>query len=47
MMQPLISVFTLNRIQSRTLAAIRDTLLPRLMSGEIEMTDACTKEGVI
>jgi type I restriction enzyme, S subunit len=26
--------------QSRTLAAVRDTLLPKLISGELRLTDA-------
>lgn len=29
-----------NKIESRTLAATRDTLLPKLMSGEICVRDA-------
>jgi type I restriction enzyme S subunit len=36
-MQPLVSTIIANRVQSRTLAAIRDALLPKLMSGEIEV----------
>jgi type I restriction enzyme S subunit len=39
MMQPIISTIIANRLQSRTLATIRDTLLPRLMSGEIEVKE--------
>ncbi len=31
---------TLNRDESRTLAALRDTLLPRLISGELRVSDA-------
>jgi len=29
-----------NRTQSRTLAALRDTLLPKLLSGELSVADA-------
>jgi len=32
-----------NRIQSRTLAALRDTLLPRLMSGELSVAGVAAK----
>jgi type I restriction enzyme S subunit len=38
-MQPLVSTIIANRVQSRTLAAIRDALLPKLMSGEIEVEE--------
>ncbi len=34
-MSPLIDQIVGNRIQSRTLAALRDTLLPKLLSGEV------------
>jgi type I restriction enzyme S subunit len=37
LMQPIISAIIANRVQSRILAAIRDTLLPKLMNGEIEV----------
>jgi type I restriction enzyme S subunit len=34
-MSPLIGQLIANRIQSRTLATLRDTLLPKLLSGEL------------
>jgi len=37
---PLISRFINNRVESCTLAAIRDSLLPKLLSGEIRVRDA-------
>jgi type I restriction enzyme S subunit len=37
---PLLDRIELNRSQSRTLAALRDLLLPKLMSGEIRVKDA-------
>lgn len=36
---PLFNLIYLNTMQSRTLAALRDTLLPRLISGEIRVPD--------
>jgi type I restriction enzyme S subunit len=36
-MQPIMSTIIINRVQSRILAAIRDALLPKLMSGELEI----------
>jgi type I restriction enzyme, S subunit len=36
-MSPLISQIIANRIQSRTLATLRDTLLPKLLSGELSV----------
>jgi type I restriction enzyme S subunit len=36
-MSPLINQIIANRIQSRTLATLRDTLLPRLLSGELSV----------
>lgn len=39
MMKPLHSQIIANRIESRRLAQLRDTLLPRLMSGEIKVGD--------
>jgi type I restriction enzyme S subunit len=36
-MQPLIERIISTNIHSRTLAALRDTLLPRLLSGEIDV----------
>jgi len=37
---PLIEMIVANNVQSRTLAALRDTLLPKLISGEIRVPDA-------
>ncbi len=37
LLSPMIEQIISNRVQSRTLVALRDTLLPRLMSGEIEV----------
>ena len=39
-MSPLIDQIIINRIQSRTLATLRDTLLPKLLSGEIRVPQA-------
>ncbi len=36
-MSPLIDQLITNRIQSRTLATLRDTLLPKLLSGEVSV----------
>jgi type I restriction enzyme S subunit len=36
-MSPIIDQLIANKIQSRTLAALRDTLLPKLMSGELSV----------
>ncbi|GHV85651.1 hypothetical protein AGMMS50230_12590 [Spirochaetia bacterium] len=41
---PMFEQILLNTKQSRTLAVIRDILLPRLMSGEIEVTSKMSKE---
>ena len=38
-MSPLIDQLIANRIQSRTLATLRDTLLPKLLSGELSVMD--------
>jgi type I restriction enzyme S subunit len=38
--QPLIRKTLINRTESRTLASIRDALLPKLLSGEIRVKDA-------
>lgn len=35
---PLIDQFIANRIQSRTLATLRDTLLPKLLSGQLDLS---------
>jgi type I restriction enzyme S subunit len=40
---PFYAQITTNLYQSRTLAALRDTLLPRLMSGELSVADAAAK----
>ena len=37
---PIIEAIPSGRVQSRTLAALRDTLLPKLLSGEIHVGDA-------
>jgi type I restriction enzyme S subunit len=39
LMQPIISAIIANKVQTRVLVAIRDTLLPKLMSGEIEVEE--------
>jgi len=39
-MAPLIEALWRRRVESRTLAALRDTLLPKLISGEIRVKDA-------
>jgi type I restriction enzyme S subunit len=38
-MSPLIDQIVANRIQSRTLATLRDTLLPKLLSGELSVAE--------
>jgi type I restriction enzyme S subunit len=38
-MSPLIEQIITNRIQSRTLAVLRDTLLPKLLSGELPISN--------
>jgi type I restriction enzyme S subunit len=37
---PLFEQAEANRIQSRTLVTLRDTLLPKLLSGELQVPDA-------
>ena len=37
---PMLQAIVANNLQSRTLAAIRDSLLPKLISGEIWVKDA-------
>jgi type I restriction enzyme S subunit len=37
---PLFNLLIANDLESRTLAATRDLLLPKLMSGEIRVTEA-------
>lgn len=39
-MAPLIDQLVVNRVQSRTLAALRDSLLPKFLSGEVFLKDA-------
>ena len=39
-MKPLLDQIIANQLQSRTLAETRDALLPKLMSGEIRVTQA-------
>jgi type I restriction enzyme S subunit len=43
--EPLFAQFRANTEQSRTLAALRDTLLPKLLSGEISVADAEAEAG--
>ena len=37
---PIVAQMSQRRIESRTLAALRDTLLPKLISGELRVKDA-------
>jgi type I restriction enzyme S subunit len=39
----LLSQISANRAQSRTLATLRDTLLPKLLSGELQVADVASK----
>ena len=41
-MEPCIDQIIANRVQSRVLAMLRDTLLPKLLSGELSV-NACAK----
>ena len=43
-MSPLIDQLIANRVQSRTLATLRDTLLPKLLSGELSVAAATCKQ---
>lgn len=43
---PLIEMVIANSVQSRTLAALRDTLLPKLISGEIRVPDTMLEATV-
>jgi type I restriction enzyme S subunit len=43
-MSPLIDQLIANRIQSRTLATLRDTLLPKLLSGELSVAGGNSPE---
>ena len=38
-MKPVVQLIRSNTMQSRTLASLRDTLLPKLMRGEVRMKD--------
>ena len=38
-MNPIFSLIISNRIEARKLAALRDELLPKLMSGEIDVSN--------
>lgn len=38
-MQPIYNLIVSNRIENKKLSALRDTLLPRLMSGEIDVSN--------
>jgi type I restriction enzyme S subunit len=38
-MSPIIDQIIANRIQSRTLTTLRDTLLPKLLSAELSVTE--------
>jgi type I restriction enzyme S subunit len=40
LVHPLYLLMTRNAQQSRTLAAVRDALLPKLLSGEVRVKDA-------
>jgi type I restriction enzyme S subunit len=40
---PLVELIITNRTQSRTLATLRDTLLPKLLSGELSVA-CCTQD---
>ena len=40
MVQPLVDQIIANIHESRTLAALRDALLPKLLSGEVRVEDA-------
>jgi type I restriction enzyme S subunit len=44
-LSPLVDQIIANRIQSRTLATLRDTLLPKLLSGELRVNDISLPEG--
>jgi type I restriction enzyme S subunit len=43
LIKPMVERITTNLHQSRTLAALRDTLLPKLLSGELSVADAAAK----
>ena len=46
-MSPLIDQIVANRIQSRTLATLRDTLLPKLLSGELSVAATVAKSATV
>lgn len=39
LLQPIYEMIISNRIENKKLAATRDTLLPKLMNGEIDMSE--------
>jgi len=39
-MEPIVSKMLNNNLEARTLAAIRDALLPKLLSGEVRVEEA-------
>ena len=45
-MSPLIEKLITNNLESRTLAALRDALLPKLLSGELRLPVRGTQAGV-
>ncbi|VAY87316.1 hypothetical protein CARN8_1990001 [mine drainage metagenome] len=46
-MAPLIDEAIHNELESRSLAALRDTLLPKLVSGELRVKDAARIAGAV
>jgi len=46
-LSPLVERIISTRIESRTLAALRDTLLPKLISGELRLEDASKVVGAV
>lgn len=38
-MQPIIDQYVMSKIEARKLAVFRDSLLPKLMSGEIDVSE--------
>ena len=47
LVEPFLGQIRANLYQSRTLAALRDTLLPKLLSGELSMAGAALAEEVL
>ena len=39
LLKPIVNLIIKNRIENRKLAQLRDTLLPKLMSGELDVSD--------